>query len=139
MNPAFVVDCSVIMAWCFADETEPGAEKALDRLKQEWAIVPALCPIEVVNVLLVAERRKRITSESLQKLLAFVAALPIATDAEMPLARMPALAALGRSLDVSAYGTAYIELAMRLGLPLATLDRRMQKAAQQSGVTLLLQ
>ena len=138
MKPTFVVDCSVVMAWCFADESSPEAERVLQRLENEWAIVPDLCHLETLNVLLIAERKKRISRVQTQRLLTFLGELPIATDTGSVPTRLPAILDLGRSLGVTSYGAAYIELAVRLGLPLATLDRQMRGAARTAGVPLLI-
>ena len=139
MNPAFVVDCSVIMAWCFEDESSPNAERALERLDGETAIVPALCHLEILNVLLIAERKRRISRVQAERLLTFLAELPIITDTELSPARLPAILDLGRNLGITAYDAAYIELAVRLGLPLATLDRQMRRAGRTVGVPLLIE
>ena len=139
MNPTFVVDCSVVMAWFFTDESSPGAERVLQRMEREWAIVPGLCHLEILNVLLIAERKKRISRVQAQRLLTFLAELPIATDAESLPGRLPAILDLGRGLGVTSYDAAYIELAARLGLPLATLDRGMRRAARTAGVPLLIE
>ena len=60
MTEQFVVDNSVVMSWCFKDETNNYADTVLDRLTEEAAVVPSIWPLEVVNVLLVAERQKRL-------------------------------------------------------------------------------
>ena len=139
MNPTFVADCSVVMAWCFEDESNPGAEQALQRLETECAIVPGLCHLEILNVLLIAERKKRISRAQTERLLRFVAELPLTTDIEFPATPLPAILDLGRSLGVTSYDAAYLELAIRVGLPLATLDRQMRRAARTAGVPLLIE
>ncbi|MBE3557433.1 MAG: type II toxin-antitoxin system VapC family toxin [Firmicutes bacterium] len=125
------------MAWCFKSEQSTYTEAVLDRLATESAIVPAIWPLEVVNVLLVAERRKVLSSASAEAFLETLSELPIAISwfnwpngAEILLLR-------GRSTGLTAYDAAYLELAVRLGYPLATRDRKLQAAAEQLGVALV--
>ncbi len=134
---AFVVDSSVTMAWCFEDEANSYTEAVLDRLRQEEAIVPAIWPLEVANVLLVGERRHRLTEAQSLRFVQLLQALPIAVDGEVLTTSFGYLLALGREYNLSAYDAAYMELAARRGLPLATQDGRLSAAAKQMGILLM--
>lgn len=132
---AFVLDASVTMAWCFEDEARAETEALLDRLARGEAVVPTLWVVEVVNVLLQAERRGRLSEAQAERFLGLLQQLPIRVDEA---ARLPAEALLagGRRHGLSAYDAAYLALAERLGLPLATLDLRLREAAERAGVAL---
>lgn len=84
MTPSFVVDCSVAMAWCFADEATPATSLVLDRLVEEAAVVPPLWLLEVANVLILAERRGRIVAADLASYVELLFQLDIQIDAESP-------------------------------------------------------
>ena len=133
----FVVDNSVVMAWCFEDEASPYTEGILDRLRETQALVPALWPLEAANVLLLAERRDRLNEAQTAHFAQLLEALPILVE-EADVARIlgPVLA-VGRAHRLSAYDAAYLELAARQGLPLATRDSRLRKAAGNAGVAVL--
>ncbi|HLS14709.1 MAG TPA: type II toxin-antitoxin system VapC family toxin [Beutenbergiaceae bacterium] len=132
---AFVLDTSVTMAWCFADESTPATEALLDQLVEQEAWVPPLWHLEVVNVLLVAERRGRLSQAQSERFLELLAALPIRTADSSPEAAQ--LLGLGRHHRLSAYDAAYLALAGRHGLPLATGDRGLAEACQAAGVEAL--
>jgi len=132
----FVLDTSVAMAWCFDDETTPGAEAVLDRLADDPAVVPAVWELEVANVLLVGERRGRLTEAQAARFVTLLSTLPINVDlASSP---MTTLLAAGRLHKLSAYDAAYFILAARDGIPLATQDRALRAAAKTAGVPLLI-
>jgi predicted nucleic acid-binding protein len=130
----FVLDASVTMAWCFNDEVTPYTETVLDRLQSASAAVPAIWPLEVVNVLLVGERRQRLTQAQTARFLELLQALPITVHHDL---KLDSLLALGRHHGLSAYDAAYLELAARLGLPLATQDEKLRAAATTVGVSLV--
>src|SRR5205807_1499618 len=101
----------------------------LESLATCEAVVPGLWPYEIANALLVAERRRRSTGDDTAAWLRFLGQLPIIVDSE-PVSRVcDVLLGTARSQRLSAYDAAYLELALRLHLPLATLDRRLQAAA----------
>ncbi len=132
---SFVLDCSTALAWCFTDERTPVADAALDALVTRPAVVPALWPYEIANALLSGERRRRATSEDTAAWLRFLGQLPITVD-EAPVSRVWGdILDLARAHQLSAYDAAYLELARRRTLPLATLDRRLKGAAKAAGVT----
>ncbi len=130
----FVLDCSVSMTWWFEDETDAYAERVLDYLDEASAVVPAIWPLEVANALLVAERRNRITSSDSDRVAEFIVTLPIHVDDETHPSALGATMALAREYALTAYDAAYLELAMRLDLPLATADKVLAKAARAGGV-----
>jgi predicted nucleic acid-binding protein len=130
----FVLDASIALAWCFDNEASPVAAHLLDRLETEFAIVPAIWPIELANVLANAERRGRIVSSGIAEFLALIAPLDIQVDAETPARGLKEILTLARSEALSGYDAAYLELAMRLGVPLATRDVRLASAARRVGV-----
>jgi predicted nucleic acid-binding protein len=133
----FVVDNSVVMAWCFEDETTPYTERVLDRLRGTQAMVPAIWPLEVANVLLIAERRDRLNEAQTAHFAQLLQVLPILVE-EADVARiLGSVLAVGRAHRLSAYDAAYLELAARQGLPLATQDSRLRKAAGSAGVAVL--
>lgn len=128
----FVIDASVTLAWCFEDEATPLTEALLDRVAEEGAAAPALWEYEVSNALLVAERRRRISEAQAARLVELVQQLPVAVD-RVP-TPMPTLLAVARQHDLSTYDAAYLAMAERRGLPLATLDTRLRAAADRGGV-----
>lgn len=136
MTP-FVLDCSVTMAWCFKDECDDYANNVLETLRERDALVPSLWRLEVANVLLVAERQKRLSPADSERFLALVSDLPIAIDEPRGEHDMATFLARGRQYDLTSYDAAYLELAMRQGLPLATRDRRLRDACRVSGTALL--
>ena len=128
----FVLDCSVTMAWCFEDEADRYSDGVLAALSRNAVIVPGLWPLEVANVLLVSERRGRLGSEDARRFLKHLAGLPITVDATVPDASE--ILALGRTHNLSAYDAAYLHLAIRERLPLATRDRTLRAAARAARV-----
>jgi predicted nucleic acid-binding protein len=130
-----VIDASITMAWCFEDEASAATDDVLDRLKQDSAVVPGLWQLEVINVLLVAERRNRITEAQAARFLSLLTRLPIDVDAS-PYDNQAVLAA-GRRHGLSSYDAAYLTLAERIAAPLATLDDRLAAACAAAGVACL--
>jgi predicted nucleic acid-binding protein len=132
----FVVDTSVTMAWRFADQATSATEAILDRLLAEPATVPAIWRLEVSNVLLVAERRGRITEAQASRFLQLLFQLPITVDVGPT--DPTAIVAIGRRHELSAYDAAYLLRAEQRGVSLATLDRRLTTAAESAGVSVLI-
>lgn len=131
----FVLDASVTMTWCFDDEATQGTDAVLDRLVGDTAVAPPLWQLEVANVLLVAERRARVTEAQAARFLDLLGRLPITIDAS-PL-EPSAVLAVGRRHGLSSYDSAYLVLAERLALPLATLDDKLTAACNAAGVEVL--
>lgn len=134
---SFVLDCSVTLAWCFEDESSDYAIQALDRLQETQAIVPSIWPLEVVNVLLVGERKGRLTEAETARFISLLGSLPIMVDQSGPERILGEVLSLAREQDLSSYDAAYLELAMRQALPIATLDEALRNAAGRVGVSLL--
>jgi predicted nucleic acid-binding protein len=134
----FVLDASVTLAWCFPDESTSDTEAILDSLTEgTTAITPAIWPFEVANALLVSERRKRITLAQVTSVLQRIADLPISVDPVRTERAFGATLLLAREQQLTEYDAAYMELALREGLPIATLDDRLRRAAQKVGVPLV--
>jgi len=130
----FVLDCSVAMAWCFESEADSYTDAVLRALPGRAAVVPALWPLEVANVLLVAERRRRLREADVVRFLDLLGELPIVVDSPLGIQDLAGLMALGREHRLSSYDAAYLRLAMRERLPLATHDRALRAAARAVGV-----
>jgi len=130
---AFVVDASISAAWFLPDEATAATEAALQATATHDVWVPALWLLEVGNLLLSAQRRKRITAEKRRELAGAAAALRIKVDRE-PVA-IPALDELAARHGLSAYDAAYLELAIRRGLPLATQDEALAAAMTKAAVS----
>lgn len=137
MTDCFVVDNSVVMSWCFEDESDPYSDTILDRLDNSKALVPAIWTFEVVNVLLVAERKNRITPSDSLRFLTLLMQLPFSIEPVLSSGVMRNVLDIGRQYNLSAYDAAYLELAMQQGIPLATRDRRLAVAAHAGGVIVL--
>ena len=135
MSP-FVLDCSVSMAWCFEDECDQYADAVLGALGQTEVFVPAIWPLEVANVLLAAERRKRLKKADTARFVELLGGLPIVVEWMNTENALSRVLANGREYRLSSYDAAYLELAIREGAPLATVDRRLGEAAQTAGVLL---
>ena len=133
----FVVDNSVVMSWCFNDEANKYGDAVLDRLAESTAIVPPIWPLEVVNVLLVAERRNRLKQVDSVRFITLLSQLPIVVEHEGPERKMKDLLSLGRANNLSSYDAAYLDLAMRNDCPIATLDKKLIEAAENVEVTIL--
>jgi len=132
---SFVLDASATMAWCFEDEARPETDRLLRSLESESAVVPALWRWEVVNVVLVAERKRRMTEAQGDRFLTLLSELPIEIDTS---ATLVGVLHTGRRHGLSAYDAAYLELAGRVGLGLATLDAKLADAARDAGIPLRL-
>lgn len=132
----FVLDASIAMAWCFVDEATKETEAVLDRLADDPAIVPAVWEFEVANVLLVGERRGRLTEAQAARFVSLLSTLPINVSPVAP--PITTTLAIGRLHELSAYDAAYFILAARDGVPLASQDRRLCAAARTAGVPLVI-
>lgn len=129
----FVVDASVSAAWFLPAEANPGTEAALQATATLDVWVPALWLLEIGNLLLSAQRRKRITAEKRRELAAAAGALRIKVDREpVPITTLDEIAARH---GLTAYDAAYLELALRRGLPLATQDGALTAAMGKAGVS----
>ena len=130
-----VLDCSVALSWLMPDEH--AADGLLDRVTAEGAIVPGIWPLEMANSLLTAERRGRIGKSQRKAALQALAALPIEVDGETASHAWKAILDLGDAHRLTAYDAAYLELAARRSVPLATFDRELARAARAVGIKVL--
>ncbi len=134
---SFVLDNSVALAWCFEDEQTPAVLAVLDRLVDGGASAPLLWPLEAANGLLMAERRGRLDGTRRTALTGFLRRLPVRLDDGTADRAWDESLALAARHGLSVYDAAYLELALRLRLPLATLDRNLRRAGDAHGVALL--
>lgn len=137
MSAAFVVDCSIAMAWLFRDEATPRTADLLNRLTNETALVPAWWFIEITNVLAMAERKGRITPAQSDAFIADLGKLGIERDDAAPDRAFTHLLGLCRMHRLTSYDAMYLDLAVRRNLPLATLDDDLRKSSKKLGVSLL--
>jgi predicted nucleic acid-binding protein len=126
---SFVLDASVTVAWCFDDQSTPAAWALLDRLRAAPAYVPVLWAREIGNSLVGAERRRRITQARAVEFLGILGDLDIHVDPDLPGRAFRDILPIARESRITTYDASYLELAMRLGLPLATKDTALARAA----------
>lgn len=132
---SLVLDCSVAVAWCFEDEATADLDALLDRVQHEGAVVPPLWISEVANVLLMACRRGRIDRETVPERLAQLDMLPMDTDGVgSGTAWRNGVLTLADAEMLTFYDAVYLELAIRRGLPLASSDAALRRAARRRGV-----
>lgn len=134
---SLVLDASVALCWCFEDEGSAVADRLLERLRLEAAAVPELWFLEVANAVGLAERRRRITRADSAEFIALLEALQIVVDRETAERAFSQVLDLSRRERLTAYDAAYLELAMRLGVPLASKDGPLCDAADRVGVTVI--
>jgi predicted nucleic acid-binding protein len=130
----FVLDCSINLAWYFKDEADPYADAVAACFTAAQVFVPGIWLLEVANAVLMGERRKRSTEAQATKWLVYLRSLPIIVEGETTARAWGDVLNLARAHGLSAYDAAYLELAVRRGLPLATLDNKLKAAAQAVGV-----
>lgn len=133
----FVLDASIALAWCFSDEATPATHSLLEALESSTAYVPQLWSLEVGNILISAERRKRISYAKINEFLAILEDLNIQVDQETDTRGFRQILSLAHAEGLTTYDAACLELAMRLGVPLATKDQALNKAAKKLGVKIL--
>lgn len=134
---SFVLDNSVVMSWCFKDEENQYADDVLDYLSDVNAVVPSVWPLEVMNVLLVAERRKRLSEADSVRFISLLSQLPITVEYESPERVMKELISFARANNLSSYDASYLDLSMRKGIPLATLDKQLLATAKRVNIPIL--
>ena len=135
---AFVIDASATLPWCFADEATAATNALLARLRAgDEALVPAHWPLEVANALLIAVRRKRISPPDAHQFLQDLEFLPIRVDSTTKNLVRTGAFPLAEQYGLSVYDAAYLELAIRLGLPMATLDDELHMAAAAARASLV--
>lgn len=132
----FVVDNSVVVSWFFKDELNAYTNAIRQGLDETQAFVPAIWPLEFANVLLTAERRKRLTEAEVSHVLNVSQSLPISIEQEPPERVWVEILHLARAHSLTTYDASYLDLAMRSGLPIATQDKALVKAARKCGVAI---
>jgi predicted nucleic acid-binding protein len=137
MSAAFVVDSSVALTWLFKDEATSHTAELLGRLDDETALVPSWWFLELVNVMALAERNRRITPPESAIFIGELLKLDIEVDVEGGERAFSQLLPLCRTHQITSYDAIYLDLAVRRRLPLATLDEQLRKAAKKLGVKLL--
>lgn len=131
---AIVLDNSVVLSWCLEDETEPLAEQAMHHVNQYGAVVPGLWWYELRNALVMNERRGRLRVADTAATLADLCQMRISVDQAH---NEGVVLALARAHHLSVYDAAYLEVALRRRLPIASLDRRLRHAAVDLKITIL--
>ena len=134
---SFVIDASIAVAWCFEDQSSPAVDALLDRVRAEGAIAPSLWHLELANLLLMAEKRGRITGADTAARLDLISALPVSVDHATAARAWRETMTLARAQKLTAYEAAYLELAVRRNCPLATRDKALKDAALRAGVQVL--
>jgi len=129
-----VIDASVVAAIVLPDESSPVADGIAERVAADGATGPVLLQFELANILIMAQRRRRITGAQLIQICDDLDALPIELQPALDREERGRVMGLAQKHSLSAYDAAYLELAMRLNLPLASLDTSLAKAAKAEGI-----
>jgi len=129
-----VIDASITAAWCFEEDQTEAARQLLGRSQEFIFNAPLIWPLEMTNVLLVNERRRRITAADTVRFVGLLKELAIQVDRPSAMHPFDSTLALARQYSLSAYDAAYLELAIRKGISLATLDRALRNAASAAGI-----
>ena len=132
-----VLDASITLTWCFQDERTPKTDVLLEKLETESAFVPGLWTLEIGNILLTACRKQRITYANATEFLSLLNALDIRIDDRYAHYGFHEIFLLAHAEKLTTYDAAYLELAMREGLPLATKDLQLSEAALRLGVEVI--
>ena len=133
----FVIDASVTLAWYFEDEEHSYAHRVLGLLDGQGAVVPGIWCLEVANGLAVAERRGRLSTADVSRVVSLLLGLPITVEDTTASRALGPVLELAREQGLSAYDAGYLELAMREGLPLITQDADLREASARAGVPLV--
>ena len=135
----FVLDASTVLTWCFPDEEAQKAQEISERIAGgDTVVVPAFWRHEILNALLVGERRNRLTAKLIQAFIADLNRLPVdIDDGATQDVVFNTTQALCRKHGLTAYDAAYLEIAIRSACPLATADEDLRRAAAAEGVQVL--
>ncbi|SEO31582.1 Predicted nucleic acid-binding protein, contains PIN domain [Nitrosospira multiformis] len=134
---SLILDSSVTLAWLYSDELTPAAQKVFDQVVVAGARVPSLWRLEVANSLQGGVRRGRISKEFRDAALTDLGLLDIVIDSDTDTFAWSSTLRLAERCGLTLYDAAYLELAQRLELPLATLDQELRAAGDVLGLTLL--
>ena len=132
---SLVIDSSITLAWFFEDERTERADVVMRQVAKTGAVVPSLWRLEIANALQSALRRKRINAAFRDASIADLRSFPIAVDSETDRHAWGTSLTLGERCQLTLYDAAYLELAQRLRLPLASLDQDLRAASRAIGVT----
>ena len=133
-----MIDASTALAWCFPDESSDYADSVLVALEGKTILVPAVWSLEIANAVLVGERKKRLRQPEILRFITLLESLSVLQDIQPASDHVNNVLPLAREYSLSAYDAAYLELSIRNGAPLATLDDRLEKAAKQAGVAIFV-
>lgn len=136
-GPALVLDASLALSWALPDEASAHGDAVLRQVAAAGALVPALWLHEIANGLLMAQRRNRCTTAQRMAFVEELLRLPIEAETATARAVLDGQAALAERYALTAYEAAYLDLALRRGLPLATQDKAMKSAAAKAGVAVV--
>ena len=131
---SFVLDASIAISWCFHDEATEKTNTLLEKLEKSTAIVPSIWHLEVSNVLLMAEKHKRITYAGILEFFSLIEGLLIEVDTFTSEKSFNHIFSVAYEEKLTVYDAAYLELAMRRGLPLATKDKALLNAAKRKHI-----
>jgi predicted nucleic acid-binding protein len=137
MKP-LVLDCSIALSWCFADEANTFSDQVLEYLRKHGAIAPSIWTLELTNGLLTAQKKKRITLDGVLAFLEMFARLPIRITNFTTKESFTKIFNLGFHHNLSTYDASYLYLAERENAPLATLDKALKAAARKCKLPKLL-
>ena len=134
----FVLDASISLAWWLDPEAQAFPHAVLESLETNEALAPSVWPLEVGNALLVAERRNKVTRTMTSEIIQRLQELPIIVEQESPHRMFSEIRTLAQRCQLTSYDASYLDLAMQHGIPLATLDAALIRAASECGVELYL-
>ncbi|WP_459554734.1 type II toxin-antitoxin system VapC family toxin [Lacunimicrobium album] len=137
MSPSLVLDCSMVMAWLFHDEQTELTDRVQQMMLMQAAVVPSIWSYEVANVLLTAQKKKRITEQDANEFVSNLMVLEIYVDVPSKEEAFDKTLAMARENQLTSYDAAYLELANRLAIPLATLDKDLIRGATSLGVPIV--
>jgi predicted nucleic acid-binding protein len=132
-----VIDASVALAWCFPDEASEYADGVLVALEGRAILVPALWSVEITNAVLMAERRKQVKQPEIRRFVELLDALTVIMDSLSVTESVSNILPIAREYGLSAYDAAYLDVAVRHAVPLATLDSALQKGGRKAGIEIL--
>jgi len=129
-----VIDASLALAWCFPDEASEYADGVLVALEGRTVMVPRVWALEITNAVLVAERRKRVKQADVRRFVELLGGLTLIEQSQTAIDTVSSVLPLARQYGLSAYDAAYLDVAIRQGAPLATLDSTLEKAGRSAGI-----
>ena len=129
-----MIDASLALAWCFPDEASEYADGVLVALEGRTVMVPRVWALEITNAVLVAERRKRVKQADVRRFVELLGGLTLIEQSQTAIDTVSSVLPLARQYSLSAYDAAYLDVAIRQGAPLATLDSTLEKAGRSAGI-----